>query len=102
MHRGDLWWAETERAGRRPALVLTRSATIPHLPVVLVAFATTVVRGLDTEVPLDPADGVPVPCVLNLDTPELVPRSLLVERIGHLDESRMHAVCEALGAAVDC
>ena len=60
MNWGDLWWVETEHAGRRPAVVLTRPRTLPNLPVVLVAFATTTIRGLDTEVQLDEEDGVPV------------------------------------------
>lgn len=102
MKWGDLWWVETENAASRPAVVLTRPRTLPRLSVVLVAFATTTIRGLDTEVALDESDGVPRPCVLNLDTPELLPKALLVDQIGRLSASRMRDVCGALAAAVNC
>ena len=102
MNWGDLWWVETEHAGRRPAVILTRPQTLPRLPVVLVAFATTTIRGLDTEVALDESDGLPAPCVLNLDTPELVPKAMLVDQIGKLPADRMGDVCGALAAAVNC
>lgn len=102
MKWGEIWWAETEHAGRRPAVILTRPETIPLLPVVLVAFATTTIRGLDTEVVLDQTDGMPRLCALNLDTPELLPKAMLVEQVGRLEASRMQDVCRALATAVDC
>ena len=102
MNWGDLWWVETEQAGRRPAVVLTRPRTLPLLPVVLVAFATTTIRDLDTEVLLEKSDGVPTECALNLDTPELIPKGMLVDRIGRLAPDRMRDVCTALAAAVNC
>ena len=40
--------------------------------------------------------------VLNLDTPELLPKALLVDQIGRLSASRMRDVCGALAAAVNC
>lgn len=97
-----MWWAETEHAGRRPAVILTRPETILSLPVVLAAFATTAIRSLDTEVVLDESDGMPQRCVVNLDTPELVPKSLLVEKIGSLSVGRMNEICRALASAVNC
>jgi mRNA interferase MazF len=99
---GDVWWAETQHAGRRPAVVLTRPETLPRLPVVLAAFATTTIRGLDTEVLLDEAEGLPRSCALNLDTPELLPKAMLVEQIGRLTPEKMVEVCRALAAAVNC
>lgn len=102
MNWGDIWWVETELAGRRPGVILTRPETIPRLPGVLMAFATTTIRGLDTEVLLDETDGMPRSCALNLDTPELVPKSMLVEHLGRLGPGRMHQVCRALVASVNC
>ena len=99
---GDVWWTEVPHAGRRPVVVLTRPEAIPVLPVVLVAVATTTVRNLTTEVALDEADGLPQPCVVNLDTPELAPKSLLIEKIGTLDDARMVEVCTALARATNC
>lgn len=93
---------ESPSLGRRPALVLTRSEALPVLPRVLVAPATTTVRGLPSEVALDADDGMPRPCVLNLDTPELVSKAMLVHKIATLSDVKMAAVCEALAAATGC
>jgi mRNA interferase MazF len=99
----ELWWTEFEgSAGRRPALVLTRPEAAAVLPRLLVAPATTVVRGLPSEVGLGPEDGVPKECVLNLDTPELVSRHHLVKYISTINALRWNDVCEALAAAVNC
>jgi hypothetical protein len=48
-------------------LVLTRDEAIDRLSEVFVVLATTVIRGLPTEVELGPADGMPRACVLNAD-----------------------------------
>jgi mRNA interferase MazF len=98
----ELWWSELPEAGRRPVLILTRPEAVNRLPRILVAPATTNIRGLPSEVALDETDGLSRPCVLNLDTPELVPRQFLVERIGVLTAHRWHEVCAALERAVNC
>lgn len=101
--RGELWWCETEHAGRRPCVVLTRDTAIARLGYVLVALATTNIRGLASEVVLEPGDDpVGGRCALNLDTAEVVPIALLTQRIGRLADDRMRDVCDALAAAVDC
>jgi mRNA interferase MazF len=98
----EIWWTDFETAGRRPALVLTRPDAVGRLPRILVAPATTRVRGLPSEVALDASDGLGRDCVLNLDTPELVGRYALVEYISTLSATRWHEVCEALARAVNC
>lgn len=98
----ELWWCELADAGRRPVLVLTRPEAVERLPRLLVVPATTRIRGLPSEVPLDETDGLPTSCVLNLDTPELVERHRLTERLGRLSAQRWHEVCTALAAAVNC
>ncbi|MEA2023720.1 MAG: type II toxin-antitoxin system PemK/MazF family toxin [Actinomycetota bacterium] len=99
---GDVWWAEVPYAGRRPVVVLTRPEAIASIPVVLVAPATTNVRHLPTEVPLDVDDGMPLPCVINLDTPELLPKGILADRITRLGDARMMEICRALAMATNC
>jgi len=47
--RGEVWWGEVEEAGRRPFLVMTRSAAIPVLRSVLAAPVTRTVRGIPSE-----------------------------------------------------
>lgn len=101
--RGEVWWCELEAVGRRPVVVLSRDAVIPRHRRALVAPCTTTVRGLVSEVGLDPADDpVPRRCVVNLDSVESVSVASLVDRIGRLGESRMRQVCSALAVAVAC
>jgi len=89
--------------GRRPVVVLSRDAAIPRLRRALVAPCTTTIRGLASEVILDPAeDPVPLPSAVNLDSVESVSIAVLVSRVGRLADSRMREVCEALAVAVDC
>lgn len=102
MNRGEVWWVEQPDAKRRPYLVLTRSRAIPALQRVLAVPATTTIRGIRTEVPLDERDGLPRPCVLSFDNVETVPKWGFVERITTLRESRIGEVCDALAAATDC
>jgi len=102
IRRGELWWSEDPRLGRRPVLVLTRDAALPALHRPLVAPLTTSVRDIPSEVVLGPADGLPQECVASLDNLQPFPRSLLVERIGRLQGDRMLEVCRALAAAVEC
>lgn len=101
--RGELWWCEPPEIGRRPVVVLSRDAAIPRLRRVLVAPCTTTIRGLASEVVLEPGnDPVPLESAVNLDSIESVSVALLVERLGRLSDARMHEVCEALTVATDC
>jgi mRNA interferase MazF len=101
--RGDVWWCEPPEIGRRPVVVISRDVAIVARRRVLVAPCTTTVRGLASEVELDPAtDPVPRTCVVTLDAVESVGVGVLVERLGRLTQARMREVCAALGVAVDC
>ena len=101
--RGEVWWAEHPDIGRRPVVVLSRDATIPRLRRVVVAPCTTQVRGLATEVPLDPQeDPIPRRSAVSLDSVDNLPIALLTERIGRLSDDRMRQVCAALEVAVGC
>ncbi|OBG17938.1 MULTISPECIES: type II toxin-antitoxin system PemK/MazF family toxin [Mycobacterium avium complex (MAC)] len=98
---GELWWCEIPGSGARPVVVLSRDAAIPKLRRVLVAPCTTTVRGLASEVVLDPSDDpVPQRAAVNLDLVESVPVAALGTRLGRLADSRMAAVCAALVVAV--
>jgi mRNA interferase MazF len=101
--RGEVWWCELPGAGRRPVVVLSRSAAIPRLRRTLVAPCTTTIRNLPSEVGLDPSeDPVPRRCVANLDSVESVSVASLVDRLGRLSDERMRQLCVALEVAVDC
>jgi mRNA interferase MazF len=101
--RGEVWWCELPEIGRRPVVVLSRNAAIPRLRRALVAPCTTTIRGLPSEVVLDPGeDPIPRQSAVNLDSVESVATAVLVERIGRLADARMSEVCVALETAVDC
>jgi mRNA interferase MazF len=101
--RGELWWCELPGIGRRPVVVLSRDAVIPRHRRALIAPCATTIRGLVSEVLLEPGED-PVPCrsVVNLDSVGSVSLGVLVERLGRLSDNRMHQVCAALAVAVDC
>ena len=101
--RGEVWWSELPEIGRRPVVVLSRDAAIPRLRRALVAPCTTTIRGLASEVVLEPADDpVPKRSAINLDAVESMSVAVLVQRLGVLSSERMRAVCAALEVAVDC
>jgi mRNA interferase MazF len=101
--RGEIWWSELPEIGRRPVLVLSRDAAIPRLRRSIIAPCTTTVRGLASEVVLDPdTDPVPRRCAVNLDSIESVSIAMLVERLGRVGDERMTDVCAALNIAVAC
>ena len=101
--RGEVWWCELSDVGRRPVVVLSRDMAIPRLRRAVIAPCTTNIRGLSSEVVLNPQDDpVPRPSAVNLDSVESVSVSVLVERLGRLSDARMREVCSALGVAVGC
>jgi mRNA interferase MazF len=101
--RGEVWWSELPEIGRRPVVVLSRDAAIPRLGRALIAPCTTTIRGIRSEVVLDPGDDpVPRTSAVNLDFVESVSIAVLVERLGVLSGERMRDICAALHIAVDC
>jgi len=101
--RGEVWWCELPEAGRRPVVVLSRDAAIPRLRRTLIAPCTTTIRGIPSEVLLEPDDDpVPRTSVVNLDSVGSVSFGTLVERLGRLSDERMRRICKALEIAVAC
>lgn len=99
MKRGEAWWYEHPRAGRRPFVILTRDEALTQ---VLAVPATTTARDIPTEVTLDLADGMPGPCCVALDNLAMIRPALCTERITRLSPQRMRAVCAALALATAC
>ena len=101
--RGEVWWCELPDVGRRPVVVLSRDVAIPRLGRALIAPCTTTIRGLPSEVVLEPdVDPIPKLSAVNLDSVESVSLGVLVARLGRLSDERMREVCSALSVAVDC
>jgi mRNA interferase MazF len=98
-----VWWSELPDIGRRPVVVLSRDAAIPRLRRALVAPCTTTIRGIGSEVVLEPDhDPIPRRSAVNLDSIESVSVAVLVEHLGRLADTRMREICAAIAIAVDC
>lgn len=73
IHQGDIRFYKFGDPDKcRPVLVLCRDALIPSLSRVPVIPCTTQVRGIQSEVLLTPADGMPFACVLKPDWIQVV------------------------------
>jgi mRNA interferase MazF len=85
----------------RPVVVLTRELVRPYLTRVTVAPITTTVRGLSTEIPVGPANGLDHACVVSCDNIVTVPQSALGPQIGYLLPAQEAALTTAVHAAFD-
>ena len=101
MRRGEVWWADLPPPLRhRPVVLLTRDSAYAVRLSVTVAPVTRRVRGLLTEVPLGPADGLPRPCAANLDDISTIPKDALQEYIATLSAAKLQAVEAAIHFAL--
>jgi len=98
--QGEIWWAEAEDK-RRPVLVVTRSEAVPVLTWLVVAPVTRTVRGIPTEIPVGPDQGLTVEAAASFDNLQPIRRALLTQRVGALADSRAQ-ICRALSALADC
>jgi mRNA interferase MazF len=102
MDRAEVWWADLPApVGRRPVLILTRSAVVPGRSQLVVAQVTQTVHNLASEVPLTKSDGMPRDCVVNCDVLLTVPKPLMVRRIAKLSAARMAEVHDAIRFALE-
>lgn len=86
----------------RPVVILTRQTALRHLSKATVAPVTSTLRGANSEVPLDEADGMKNPCAVNLHNLVTVSQSRIGRRVARLSEERMAEICAALAFAVGC
>jgi mRNA interferase MazF len=96
-----VWASLPEPIGRRPVLLLTRTAAYKYLNKVIVAEVTSTIRGIPQEVTLGRREGLQHPSVANLDNVHVVPKAFLGDRIGELGGGRNREVKRALGYALD-
>jgi mRNA interferase MazF len=82
-------------------LVLTRELVRPHLRRVTVARITSTIRGLSTEIPVGPDNGLDHPSVVSCDNVVTVPTAALGRQVGRLLPEQEVALTVALHAAVD-
>lgn len=101
MRQYEIWWADLPAPiGRRPVLLLTRTAAYAYLNKVIVAEITTTIRGIPQEVRLGKPEGLG-PSVANFDNIHVVAVPLLSARVGVLPAARERDVKRALGYALD-
>lgn len=95
--QGELWWANLPPpAGRRPVLVLTRSDAVRHMMNVTIAPLTRTIRGIDSEVVLSPAEGLPSVCAVSLDNILTIRKAMLERQILKLSGDTMRRIFEAI------
>ena len=101
MRRGEIWWAALPKpAGRRPVVLLSRDEAYAVRELVTIAPVTTRARHLPVELSLSPAEGLPRPCVANLDTITTIPKKSLADRISALSEAKIAELDAALRFAL--
>ena len=88
------------RAGRRPAVIVTRQAVIPFVSKVTVAEITSVGKGYPTEVAIGQKANLPKESYVHLDNIQTVPKTRFLKYIGALDSPTMRAVARKIVLAL--
>jgi mRNA interferase MazF len=102
LRRGEVrWYAFARPDKKRPVVILTRDSVLEYLGEATIAPVTRTVRGIPSEVPLGPDDGMPEPCAVNLDHVQTVARGRLGALVTTLSTQRMAEIREALLFALD-
>ncbi len=92
MNRGDIWQLDLGgRAGRRPALILTRQGVIAHVSKLTVAEITSVGKGYPTEVCIGQAN-LRKASYVQLDNLQTVSKDRFLKYVGSLDAATMQTV----------
>lgn len=86
---------------RRPALVLTRRSKLHLLEWVTVAPITSTIRGITSELPVGPRNGLDHYSVVSCDNISTVRRSAVGETIGLLFDDQEPALARAISDAFD-
>lgn len=101
MRRGDVWWADLEAAaGRRPVVLLSRDQAYLIRAYVTVAPVSSRIRGLQSEVRLGRADGMPRSCAVNLDSILTIAKEQLTSQITSLSSPKLNELEAAIHFAL--
>ena len=101
MKRGEIWWAELgSSAGKRPVLLLSRDEAYAIRGLITVAPITTRIRNIVSEVTMGLQDGLPKPCVINLDTITTIAKTSLIDRLVSISQEKKKEVDAALHFAL--
>ncbi|MEJ7796112.1 MAG: type II toxin-antitoxin system PemK/MazF family toxin [Nocardioides sp.] len=86
---------------RRPALILTRQSKLHLLTWVTVAPITSIVRGITSEVPVGPRNGLDHDSVISCDNITTVRGGSVRDTIGLLFDDQEPALARAISDAFD-
>lgn len=86
---------------RRPALILTRPSKLHLLTWVTIAPITSTIRGITSEVPVGPRNGLDHDSVVSCDNITTVRVSAVGATIGLLFDDQETALTQAIGDAFD-
>jgi mRNA interferase MazF len=103
VRRGQIYWAMLPAPiGRRPVLVVTRTAAIGVRSAVTVAPVTRTIRGIRSEVELGRRHGRRARSVASCDSLQTIPKALLGSRpVGTLTTDELPTLDRALRFALD-
>jgi mRNA interferase MazF len=102
MKRGEIWDADIGgKAGKRPVLVLTRSAVIPYLSKVVIAEVTTQDKGYPTQIAIGQAANLSKLSFVSAEAIHTLPKDKLVRFRGELPPNLITKVSRAVIFALD-
>lgn len=96
---GEIWEADVDE--RRPVVIVSRDDVRGVRSKTTVAWITSTVRALPTEVAVGSAEGLAHQSVVNCDEIATIQKSELVRRIGRLSRPKVDALHAALRFAFD-
>ena len=85
----------------RPALILTRASKLHLLVWVTVAPITSTVRGITSEIPVGPRNGLDHECVVSCDNITTVRREAVGDTLGLLFDDQEPELARAISDAFD-
>jgi mRNA interferase MazF len=102
MRRGDVYWADLPPpAGHRPVLIVTRTSALRYRAALTIAPVTRRIRGIPSEVPVGPREGLSHRSVANCDSLLTVDRGILGrEPAGSLSRQGIRRLDKALRYAL--
>jgi mRNA-degrading endonuclease toxin of MazEF toxin-antitoxin module len=101
VNRGDVWQLDFGgRAGKRPALILTRQSVIPYLNKLTVAEIAASGKGYPTEVAIGQKANLPKESYVQADNIQTVAKNHFVKYIGALDAVTMRAIRQKIVLAL--
>jgi mRNA interferase MazF len=98
--RGDIYWCD-DLDKKRPVVILTRDALIPHLSNLSVALLTTRVRGISSQVILETFDGIVERSAISLDNIQTIPKESLNGFVVSLSRTRLREIQRAVTFALE-